>query len=278
MQTPKRKTDLLLITSRQNERYKFLKALTEPHRRKKRGEFLMEGVTFVSEALDEEAWKVSLVAVTPKCAETEGGRRIIAKGQSKGIPVILVAPALLNEIAPSKTPQGVVAVIQKPISERLERLTPPKSCTVVVLENLQDPANVGAILRIADAVGAFAILYTKGSADPYAPKAVRASAGSILSVPVLPIASVAEAHPWLKEHGFQIVVTFPHDGENCFTATYSQRVAIIFGNEAKGVSAEAATMADLKVSIPMVGQAPSLNVSVAAGVLLYELLRRQRGW
>lgn len=277
-QIPKGETDLRLITSRQNRLYKLFKALTQPHTRKKHGAFLLEGVTFVTEAVDNEAWTINPVALTPDLAETERGQRIIAKAQRKGIRVVLMAPALLHEIAPSKTPQGVVAVVHQPPSERLEQLTPPKSCTVVVLESLQDPTNVGAVLRIADAVGAFAVLYTKGTADPYAPKAVRASAGSILRVPVLPIASVADAYPWLKKHGFQIVVTVPHGSENCFTATYNERVAIVVGNEARGVSTEAKTMADLLVTIPMVGRIPSLNVAVATGVLLYELLRRQRGW
>jgi RNA methyltransferase, TrmH family len=204
---------LRLITSRQNEIYRFLKALTEPHTRKKHKAFLLEGATFVAEALEDEAWAVLMVALTPEFSETERGQRIISEAQRKRVQVVLMAPALFEEISGTETPQGVIAAVRQPQAERLERLKIPTVATALVLEGLQDPSNVGAVVRVADAVGALAVLYTKGTADPYAPKAVRASAGSLLHVPVVPVNSVSEAVNWLKANEFQIVGTVPEGGK-----------------------------------------------------------------
>jgi RNA methyltransferase, TrmH family len=266
---------LRLITSRQNEIYRFLKALTEPHTRKKHKAFLLEGATFVAEALEDEAWAVLMVALTPEFSETERGQSIISEAQRKRVQVVLMAPALFEEISGTETPQGVIAAVRQPQAERLERLKIPTVATALVLEGLQDPSNVGAVVRVADAVGALAVLYTKGTADPYAPKAVRASAGSLLHVPVVPVNSVSEAVNWLKANEFQIVGTVPEGGESVFEAEFGDRVAVLIGNEARGLSEEAKRSVDLSVTIPMVGKAESLNVAVAAGIVLYEILRRR---
>jgi rRNA methylases len=143
-----------------------------------------------------------------------------------------------------------------------------------VLEGLQDPSNVGAVVRVADAVGHWQFLH-KGTADPYAPKAVRASAGSLLHVPVVPVNSVSEAVNWLRANEFQIVGTVPEGGESVFEVKFGDRVAVLIGNEARGLSEEAKRLVDLSVTIPMVGKAESLNVAVAAGIVLYEILRRR---
>ena len=267
---------LRLITSRQNEIYRFLKALTEPHTRKKHKAFLLEGATFIAEALEEdEAWAVLTVVLTPEFSETERGQRIISEAQRKRVQVVLMAPALFEEISGTETPQGVIAAVRQPQAERLEGLKIPAVATALVLEGLQDPSNVGAVVRVADAVGALLVLYTKGTADPYAPKAVRASAGSLLHVPVVPVNSVSEALSWLKANRFQIVGTVPEGGKSVFEANFSDQVAVLIGNEAKGLSEEAKRSVDLLVTIPMVGKAESLNVTVAAGIVLYEILRRR---
>ncbi len=265
---------LRFITSRQNDVYRFLKALTEPHTRKKHGAFLLEGATFVAEALEDEAWAVLTVALTPEFAETERGKAITAKAQQKRVPVVLIAPALLDEIAASETPQGVIAAVRQPKRERIDLLKVPDIARVVVLEGLQDPSNVGAIIRVAAAVGALAVLYTKGTADPYAPKSVRASAGSLLHVPTVQVNSVGDAVDWLKANGFQIVGTIPQGGANLFEAEFGDKVAVLVGNEARGLSEEAKRASDLLVTIPMPGKASSLNAAVATGVVLYEILRR----
>ncbi|MCS7264084.1 MAG: RNA methyltransferase [Armatimonadetes bacterium] len=266
---------LRFITSRQNELYRFLKALTEPQTRKKQGAFLIEGATFVSELLEDKSRPILTIVLTPEFAETERGKEIIAKAQQKRISIMLMSNALFKEIASSETPQGVLAAIRQPQREQIEQLKVPSSAKVVVLEGLQDPSNVGAIIRIADAIGALAVIYTKGTADPYAPKSVRASAGSLIHVPVLEVSSVKEAVDWLKAKSFQIVGTTPQEGTSIYKAKFADKVAVLIGNEARGLSEEAKRASDLLVTIPMIGKVSSLNAAVAAGVLLYEILRRQ---
>jgi len=265
---------LRLITSHQNDVFRFLKALTKPHTRKRHEAFLLEGATFVTEALDDEVSAILIVALTPEFAGTERGKVMIAKAQKRRIPVVLIAPKLFDEISPSETPQGVVAAVRQPLMEKVENLRVPNFARVVILEGLQDPSNVGAIIRTADAVGSLAVLYTKGTADPFNPKSVRASAGSLLHLPVLPTNSVEEAAKWLKENQFQIVGTVPQGGANIFESEFAKRVAILIGNEAKGLSEEAKKKSDLLVTIPMLSKVSSLNAAVAAGILLYEILRR----
>lgn len=264
-----------LITSRQNDLYRFLKTLTEPRTRKKSGAFLLEGATFVEEVLEDEAQVILAIVLTPEFAETERGQGIVLKAHKKRIPVSLMAPALFNEIVATETPQGALAAVRQPHKGQIEGLKVPTVATVVVLEGLQDPSNVGAIIRIADAVGAFTVLYTKGTADPYAPKAVRASAGSLLHVPVVSVNSIGEAADWLKVNGFQIIAAVPQGGTNLFETQFAERVAVVVGNEARGLSPEALKVSDLLVTIPMIGKAESLNVAVATGIVLYEILRRR---
>ncbi|GBC99336.1 Putative TrmH family tRNA/rRNA methyltransferase [bacterium HR17] len=264
------------VTSRHNDTFKFLKALTEPTSRKKHRAFLLEGATFVAEALAETPSLVRFVVLTPEVMPSERGQRIIALAQQRAVPVVVMAPELFAELSATATPQGVIAALAQPEWANWQQRALPERCLVVVLESVQDPTNVGAIVRTADAVGTFAVLYTKGTADPFAPKAVRASAGSVLHLPVLPIASVSAVADWFKTHQGQLVATVPQNGVDCFEAAFADRVAIVVGNEARGVSAETLMLADLKVRVPMDGKARSLNAAVATGIVLYEWWRRQR--
>ncbi len=264
------------VISRHNDTFKFLKALTEPASRRKHRAFLLEGTTFVAEALRETPALVRLVVLTPEVVSSERGQHLLALAQQRKVPVVVMAAELFAELSATETPQGVLAVLAQPDWANWQQWALPERCIMVVLESLQDPTNVGAILRTAAAVGVAAVFYTKGTADPFSPKAVRASAGSILQLPVLPIPSVGEMHRWLKEQGVQLVATVPQGGTDCFDADYAPRVALVIGNEARGVSAETLQLADLKVSVPMESKVASLNAAVAAAVILYELFRRRR--
>ncbi len=263
-----------LITSRQNETVKLLKALAEPHSRKKHGAFLLEGYTLVAEALSDAPQNILLIVLTPSFADTARGKEILANAARNRTSVVLLEQRLFEEVVPSETPQGVLAVLKEPPRAQLQGLSLSETAQVVVLEGVQDPSNVGAIVRIADAVGAAAVLCVKGTADPYAPKAVRASAGSVLHLPVLLVESIAEVITWLRNQGCQIVATVPEGGINLFAAEFSERVAVLVGNEGHGLSAEAKKAADLLVTVPMFGRTQSLNVAVATAVVLYEIVRR----
>lgn len=176
------------------------------------------------------------------------------------------------------SPQGVVAVARIPQGDPAEILTelPAEGpLTVVILEEIRDPGNVGTLIRTADAAGADAVLLSSGSTDPYAPKAVRASVGSVLHLPVITGVDLATLLPALQAAQIQRVATSGYAEQSLFTAPLAERIAWIMGNEAHGLYADTADAADLAVHIPLHGGAESLNVTTAAAVCLFESVRRR---
>ena len=150
----------------------------------------------------------------------------------------------------------------------------PGAPLYVILENLQDPGNLGTILRSADAGGVEAVIVCDRATDIHNPNVVRASTGTLFSVPVLE-ASSQEALKWLKAHGFRILAATPHAERLHFEEDLTGRVALALGAEQYGLSAQWMDSADLRVRIPMLGMADSLNVSAAATILVFEAVRQR---
>ncbi len=190
------------------------------------------------------------------------------------VPVVSVASALFGTLCDTKTPQGVLAVV-KDISASLDACLSHKPSLVVVSAALQDPGNMGALIRLADAVGAGAFVALRGSVDIYNPKVVRATMGSIFHLPVCRDVDDAPLLNALRQGGYQIVAADLKGETAHFDREYRRPLAVVFGNEGSGLALPWLESAEL-VHIPMPGQAESLNVSVAAGVLLYEILRQWR--
>ncbi len=263
-----------IIKSKENKIFKFLKSLINSHTRKKQKAFLLEGFVFVKEAIQNNA-PVILIGIGEELEKTEKAKEIIKLAKSKNILVYIFSDNLIKEISYTEAPQGIISAIKQPEKFKKEEVFQAKANTILILESIQDPSNVGAIIRVADAAGVKAIFYTKGTADPYTPKAVRSSAGSILHLPVLPVESIKEIILQLKKENFQIIGTVAENGINLFEVNFSDKVALILGNEAKGLSKEAKNLADKNLTIPVFGKAQSLNVAVATGIILYEILHQR---
>jgi len=263
---------LQCISSPENERYKLAKALTKGHGRKKYGLFIVETPVLVLDVL-KGGWHIEWVALTPHFAETPKGMEIIELARERAIDVTLMKEKLMDEISTVESGGSVIAVVKQRRQSLSDIQLKERDC-VFVLEDVQDPTNVGAITRIADAVGASAVIATVGTADRYNPKVLRSSAGSALHVAFVKVVSMGELHRWLEENEFEVVATDPHNGECCYSHRFSERVAFLFGNEAKGLSESMRSIADLTLTIPMHGGAESLNVSHACAILAYELLRQ----
>ena len=251
------------ITSSNNSDFKYLKALNNPKKRKKHKAFLIEGSSFVRDAILKKSDLVSYLVVSESAFQKSKPAELIQLAEQKGIPVWILSENLFKEVSVSVTPQGIMAVIKEPQEQNII------GNQLIILENLQDPANVGTILRTADAVGIKTILYTKGTADPYSPKTIRSSAGSILNLSILRVQNVKEVVFLLKEQGFSIIAAVVEGGESLFKIDYPEKYCLIVGNEAKGVSHEMLSMADKLITIPMKGETQSLNVAIATGVILY---------
>jgi len=253
-----------IISSPDNKRVKEIKALKRRKARTQSGLFVLEGARAVSLAGRAGALKYYVFS------ESRVRRGFDDPG---GAEYIVVTDRLFDAISDTLTPQGVLAVCKAENAPLDVMLTP--DALIVVCEGVSDPGNLGAILRTADAAGATGAILSKGCVDAYAPKTARASAGSVLSLPIAATADLPEAARLLKRRGVQIIAAHLGGGRTPYELDLTPPTAVMIGGEAGGLSAEAAGLADHLVRIPMRGAAESLNAAVAAALLMYEAVRQR---
>jgi len=261
-----------VIRSRSNPLVKRLRVLKE---RGTSGDLaLVEGFTLLEEALSAGVVLVE-AAFTPAAAEDPRGRGIVARLAALGVPVRLVETGILASLSETETSQGLLALARRPAfaEEALYRGVP----LVVVAMGLQNPGNVGALLRTAEAAGATGAYLTAGTADPFSWKALRGAMGSAFRLPQVRGLSAEEVMARLTARGVATLAAVPAGGQAYDTADLRRPVAFLLGEERSGIGAQLAARADARVSIPMPGRAESLNVAVAAGVLLFEAARQRAG-
>lgn len=182
---------------------------------------------------------------------------------------LYVTKKLFLSISDVTTPQGVLAVIEKKKgTEQIDY----NDDIIVALDGIQDPGNLGTILRTVDSANLKQIILSKNSADPYNPKVVRSTMGAIFRVNIIEAEDLAEILKEIKKHNFDVVVTSLETEESIYNLEYKNKI-IVIGNEANGVSKEIQEIADKKVKIPMLGKTESLNASVATGIMVYEYVR-----
>ena len=249
------------ITGTGNPLVKRLKALTDAKGRKQAGAFLVEGAVMINEALSS--------GLTPIEALSETENATVSALINAGALVRLCAKNVLESACDTKTPQGICASFRLPENNFIA----PSARRLLALDGVQDPGNMGTILRTADAAG-FEGAYLSGiCADVFSPKVQRAAMGSGFRIPA-PRVNLPETLARLKVKGFKIVVS-ALDGLPLYENDVSgeEKLVLVIGNEAKGVSGEVQALADIKLKIPMRGRAESLNAAVAAGILMYEMTK-----
>jgi TrmH family RNA methyltransferase len=261
-----------IVQSKQNPRFKELRrALTRPGR-DTHGLVGVEGRHLLEEAF-HAGLRVACIFVA-KEAEALLNEFPVADDVD-----ILVAPrALLDSVLDTETPQPVAALVELPDWTWAHVLRGRGSWDplVLILAGIQDPGNLGTILRSAEAFGASGVLALPGTVNAWNPKAVRASAGSIFRLPVL-AATLNECLSNLRESGMRILTTTVQEGEPADLVNFTGPLALLIGNEGSGVPQEIAVHADSRVTIPCPGPVESLNAAVAASVLLYEISRQRQG-
>lgn len=264
------------LTSVQNPLIKELGKLSDRRGRLEAGCFLAEGVRLVGEALasgapilrllaDDAGWPAlaSLLAVHP------------------GPEPIRVTAEILAKLSDTRSPQGVMAVVRLP--EAASGRGGPEDWLagsprrVLALERVQDPGNVGTMIRAADACGFDRVVLTADSADPWQPKVLRATMGSIWHVEPAVVTDLAEAAAAAKRAGLRVLAAHPRDAAPCWETDLADSVMVVIGNEANGLSERMLGLADRTVMVPMAGRAESLNAASAASMLLYESLRQRNG-
>jgi TrmH family RNA methyltransferase len=256
-----------MITSLSNENIKTIRALLEHRRaREKSGKFVIEGVHLAQEAvranvpIDEVFYSLAL-------SETEAGHSLLQSLSGCGASLLPVDDKVMREISETVTPQGLVAVLPIPALRLPEKMT-----FALISDSVRDPGNMGTILRVAAAAGVSALLVTSGSVDVTSPKVVRSAVGAHFRVPVRQVTWKAIPE-LLSEH--VIAVADSKGGTPYYKVDWTQPAGLIISDEAQGPSLEARQLAHFSVTIPMPGDMESLNVGVATGIIVYDMVRQR---
>lgn len=264
-----------LITSAANPLVKRVRALADRKARRREGAFVVEGVTPVWRAL-EAGREIETMLVARDLVAGTAAQRLVAEAADRGIQIAGLSAELFGRLSGKDGPAGVLAVVRSDGPVALDDLRLPADAVVVALHEVATPGNLGTIVRAADAAGAAAVVTVGPSTDPFAPRAVKASMGSLFAVATAHATSLDEFFGWAARQGLRVATTSARATTAHWDADWSPPVALLLGSEGEGLTPETVARGDLQVRIPMTGTATSLNLAVAAGVLLFEL-RRPRG-
>ena len=258
-----------LISSHSNPLAKLARSLRQPKGRRETGLFLAEGIHHLGEAV-AAGWNLETILYAPDLLTSDFGRDLVKEQSSRGVRVAALTGELFADLADKDNPQGILALVHQRTFP-LEDIQPANIKLAAAVVSPQDPGNVGTILRTLDAVGADALFQLDGGVDPFHPSSVRASMGTIFWKPLVQ-APFSKFIDWARKNNVRVVGSSAHAETNYRNLPPSRvSTVLLLGSEQKGLSSGQMAACDLVVSMPMRGRASSLNLAVAAGVLLYEL-------
>lgn len=247
-----------MITSKSNEFIKYVKSLHQKKYRDEHGVYFVEGIKLIDEAIQEKQ-KISDIIICEELFKEEF--------KCEDINIEYVSEMVFRFISDTQSPQGIMAIIKIP------DLPKAYGDTIFALDDLQDPGNLGTIIRTLDCAGINTLLLSKGTVDLYNPKVIRSTMGAIFRVNCFNNLDLSEELKKLKEEDYKLVVTSLDATISHYDLDFKDKLIIVIGNEAKGVSKEIQELASIKVKIPMIGRTESLNASVAASLMAYEKVR-----
>jgi TrmH family RNA methyltransferase len=259
-----------LVTSLSNPLIKQARSLRQKKGRTETGLFLVEGIRHLGEAA-EAGWDIQSVLYAPDLLTSDFARDLIALLEKKRVRTQPISAQVMDSLSEKDNPTGILALV----SQRAQTLAGFPAADIscaVALVSPQDPGNVGSILRTMDAVGAEALFLLDGGVDVFHPSVVRASMGTIFWKPILHT-TFDEFLAWARAGGLQLIGTSAHAKMNYREAVLAYPWALVLGSEQKGLAPAQLEACDLSVCLPMRGRASSLNLSVAAGILLYEWVK-----
>lgn len=257
-----------MIESSSNVQIKHIQKLKKSARyRKKNQSFLVEGWKMVHEAL--KCGLVQQIYLSASAGTTE-----MAKEVQKHQTVEFVSAKLFADISDTKTPQGILAVVTMP-EYKIEDYIEKSDVSFLCLEAINDPGNLGTMIRTAEGAGMTGVILSKDSVDLFHPKVVRATMGSMFRVPFFVTDEFVDFMHLLQKKKFKLYAAHLNGTSSYTEVSYQGKIGILIGNEANGLTDEVAETADWKVKIPMKGELESLNASVSAALFMYEMLRRK---
>ncbi len=247
---------------------KDIKKLQTKKYRQEKNLFVIEGLRFVQELVFSN-FNIKYLFVEDNYIEKFSNiiNQCMVK---KNVDIIKVDNKLLSYISTTKNPQGILAVV-----EMKQYIQPTKKGLYVLLDRIQDPGNMGTIIRTSHAAGVAGVIITKGSVDLYNDKTLRSTMGSVFKIPIFNDFDINELKDF-KRDGFKLVVSSLDTEFNFYDVNYDDDVILAIGNEANGLCDEIIDIADIKVKIPMPGGAESLNAAVAGSIMIYEMLRQKK--
>ena len=265
-----------LITSGANPVVKRVRLLADRRHRRREGAFVVEGIQPVWQAVESGADVEVLVVAPGLLGRSAAARRVaamIAGQEQRGVRVARLSDELFTRVSGREGPSGLAAVVRgRPAG--LAGLAAGPDAVFVALHGIGSPGNLGTIIRTANAAGAAAVVLVGQTTDPFDPAAVRASMGALFTLPVVHAAGPADFFGWTAAGGITVVTTSARAEQSFWDASYPRPLALLLGAEGAGLPGEVLARGDRQVRIPMSGTAESLNLAVAAALLLYEVKRR----
>lgn len=266
-----RTPEVRTVTSPANPAVKEVRALMQLKKERERtGLFVAEGLKLVADAV-EAGWRLVTLVHAAKARDHELVRRLSATALARGAEVIEVSEPVMEKIARRDNPQTVLGVFRQRFAT-LADLDPARQTTVVALEGVKDPGNLGTVIRTADAAGASAVVLVGATTDPFGVEAVRATMGSVFAVPIVR-ATAEQLFDWAKAQGLAVLGTHLDGAVDYRAARWREPGVLLMGNEQSGLPPAVAKRCDGLVKIPMAGRADSLNLAVATAVTLFEARR-----
>lgn len=262
------------ITSKDNKIIKLIRQLETKKIRDELSLFVIEGPNLIVEAIAEQA-KITTILISEEFAksELEANQKLLKHFIENKIEFFSVEEKIFKSVADTENSQGIIGIVSK--REYKDNLLVRENAFIVILDRLQDPGNIGTIIRTSQAAGVTCIAIIKGTGDIYSHKVVRATAGAIFKMPFIFFKNEKDAIDKVKKSGMRMLCTTVSGGKDYFQEDMKGKVALIIGNEGKGTSKEFINAADGLVTIPMPGGAESLNAAVAASIIIYEGVRQK---
>ncbi|MGL5312771.1 MAG: TrmH family RNA methyltransferase [Peptostreptococcaceae bacterium] len=258
----------IMITAKDNDKVKYTKSLLKSKNRNKESKFIIEGYRILTLAIECNA-KIDYVFINEDFEKKQEHTEFLEVLKNKNINTYKTTNKIFNELVDTENTQGILAVVkfkQRTIEENLKE----DHRFVLILDRIQDPGNMGTIIRTADAAGVDAIIALKGCVDIYNPKVIRSTMGSIFDMNIINTTQ-EEAVRLLKLKNFDIVSSYLDTNNYYNTVEYNYKVALVIGNEANGINDELVSKSDVLVKIPIYGKAESLNAAISSAILMYEI-------
>jgi len=262
-----------MITSYQNSLIKKIKRLRQKKYRRQENAFFIEGLRVVLTAIEQKA-PIQTILYAPDLLTSDIALQTIAAQEKEGIPRVAVSADVFAAISTRKDPTGLGAIIETTWND-LASLPVGTADLWLALVEIGDPGNLGTILRTADAFGVAGIILVGNTVDPFHPTAVKASMGTLFTLPIIQVDQIEDLLQWTAQNNLQTIATSAKARQPLRETAVNYPALLILGSEGEGLSSNVLAAADQQITIPMTGTVTSLNLAIATAILLYELSKQQ---